>query len=78
MLIILLQIDGHNDNRMTNKELLEKSVKFANFLQRYGIKIGDRIAIASENRIDWLIPACSTFYIGAILVPYNPSYTERK
>lgn len=74
----VLIIDGHNDNRMTNKELLEKSVKFANFLQRYGIKIGDRIAIASENRIDWLIPACSTFYIGAILVPYNPSYTEHE
>ncbi|XP_029176537.1 4-coumarate--CoA ligase 1-like isoform X2 [Nylanderia fulva] len=72
----VLIIDGHSGNRMTNKELLEKSVKFANFLQRYGIKIGDRISIASENRIDWLIPACATFYIGAILAPYNPLYTE--
>ncbi|CAL1674115.1 unnamed protein product [Lasius platythorax] len=74
----VLIIDGHNGNRMTNKELLEKSVKFANFLQRYGIKIGDRISIASENRIDWLVPACATFYIGAILAPYNPLYTEHE
>lgn len=72
----VLLIDGHNGNQVTNKELLEKSVKFANFLQKNGIKIGDRIAIASENRIDWLIPAYATFYIGAILAPYNPLYTE--
>lgn len=73
-----MQIDGYNGNRMTGKELLEKSVKFANFLQKYGIKVGDRISIVSENRIDYLIPVCATFYIGAILAPYNPLYTERK
>lgn len=63
---------------MTNKEILEKSVKFANFLQKNGIKIGDRVSIAAENRIDWLVPVCATFYIGAILAPYNPLYTECK
>ncbi|KAL6423059.1 hypothetical protein ACFW04_010502 [Cataglyphis niger] len=72
----VLLIDGHNGNRLTGKELLERSVKFANFLQKYGIKIGDRISIVSENRIDYLIPVCATFYIGAILAPYNPAYTE--
>lgn len=72
----VLIIDGHNDNQMTNKEIIEKSVKFANFLQKNGIKIGDRVSIAAENRIDWLVPVCATFYIGAILAPYNPLYTE--
>lgn len=74
----VLLIDGYNGNRMTGKELLEKSVKFANFLQKYGIKVGDRISIVSENRIDYLIPVCATFYIGAILAPYNPLYTEHE
>lgn len=63
---------------MTNKDLLEKSVKFANFLQKNGVKIGDRISIASENRIDWLVAICATYYIGAIFAPYNPLYTECK
>jgi len=63
---------------MTYRELLEKSVKIANFLQRFGIKIGDRISIASENHLNWLIPACASFYLGAIVAPYNPMYTECK
>ncbi|XP_077261882.1 luciferin 4-monooxygenase [Temnothorax americanus] len=69
-------IDGPTGNRMTYRELLEKSVKFANFLQKCGIKIGDRIGIASENRLNWLIPACASFYLGAIVAPYNPMYTD--
>ncbi|TGZ49724.1 luciferin 4-monooxygenase [Temnothorax longispinosus] len=69
-------IDGPTGNRMTYRELLEKSVKFANFLQKYGIKIGDRIGIATENRLNWLIPVCASFYLGAIVAPYNPMYTE--
>lgn len=69
-------IDGSTGNQMTCRELLEKSVKLAKFLQRYGIKIGDRIAIATENRLNFLISACAISYLGAILAPYNPSYTE--
>lgn len=61
---------------MTNKELLEKSIKLATFLQRRGMKIGDRISIATENRVDWLIPACASLYFGGIVTPYNPMYTE--
>ncbi|XP_018364960.1 PREDICTED: 4-coumarate--CoA ligase 1-like [Trachymyrmex cornetzi] len=69
-------IDGPTGNQMTCRELLEKSVKLAKFLQRYGIKIGDRIAIATENRLNWLIPGCAISYLGAIIAPYNPSYRE--
>ncbi|XP_011864960.1 PREDICTED: 4-coumarate--CoA ligase 1-like [Vollenhovia emeryi] len=69
-------IDGPTGTRMTYRRLLTESIKFANFLQRYGIKIGDRIGIATENRLDWLIPVCASFYLGAIVAPYNPSYTE--
>lgn len=63
---------------MTYRELLEKSVKFANFLQKHGVKIGDTIGIATENRLNWLIPVCASFYIGAVIAPYNPVYTECK
>ncbi|KAG5318642.1 LUCI monooxygenase, partial [Pseudoatta argentina] len=56
-------IDGSTGNQMTCRELLERSVKLAKFLQRYGIKIGDRIAIATENRLNWLIPGCAISYL---------------
>ncbi|XP_014488571.1 PREDICTED: 4-coumarate--CoA ligase 1-like isoform X2 [Dinoponera quadriceps] len=77
MVSLKLEIDGcNNDYRLTYRDLLEKSVKLAKFMQRYGIKIGDRIAIVSENRLEWLIALCATLYIGAIFAPYNPTYTE--
>ncbi|XP_011688628.1 PREDICTED: 4-coumarate--CoA ligase 1-like [Wasmannia auropunctata] len=69
-------IDGLTGNRMTYKELLQKSVKFAKFLQKSGIKIGDTIGIATENRLDWFIPVYASCYLGAIIAPYNPMYTE--
>ncbi|KYN03080.1 Luciferin 4-monooxygenase [Cyphomyrmex costatus] len=67
---------GPTGNEITCRELLEKSVKLANFLQTYGIKIGDRIAIATENQLNWLIAGCAISYLGAILSPYNPLYKE--
>ncbi|KAL0128138.1 hypothetical protein PUN28_003409 [Cardiocondyla obscurior] len=69
-------IDGPTGKRITYREILEKSVKLANFLQRYGIKIGDRIGIATENQLNWIIAVCASYYLGAIVAPYNPMYTE--
>ncbi|XP_011688645.1 PREDICTED: luciferin 4-monooxygenase-like [Wasmannia auropunctata] len=69
-------IDGSTGNRMTYRELLQKSVKFAKFLQKIGIKIGDTIGIATENRLNWFIPVYASIYLGAIVAPYNPIYTE--
>ncbi|KAL0128142.1 hypothetical protein PUN28_003409 [Cardiocondyla obscurior] len=71
-------IDGPTGKRITYREILEKSVKLANFLQRYGIKIGDRIGIATENQLNWIIAVCASYYLGAIVAPYNPMYTECK
>ncbi|XP_011688648.1 PREDICTED: luciferin 4-monooxygenase-like [Wasmannia auropunctata] len=69
-------IDGPTGNQITYRELLQKSVKFAKFLQKFGIKIGDRIGISTENRLNWLIPVYASYYIGATVAPYNPMYTE--
>ncbi|XP_011706942.1 PREDICTED: uncharacterized protein LOC105462108, partial [Wasmannia auropunctata] len=69
-------IDGPTGNQMTYRELLQKSVKFAKFLQEFGIKIGDRIGIAAENRLNWFIPVYASCYLGAIVAPYNSMYTD--
>lgn len=72
------QIDGSTGKKITFKEIHEKSVKMANFLQRHGITVGDRICIVAENRMDWVIPLYATIYLGAIVTAYNPAYTECK
>lgn len=72
----VILVDGPTGAQVTHKQLLQDSIKFANFLQRRGVKIGDKIGIACENRLDWFIPAFATYYLGAILAPYNPAYTD--
>lgn len=60
------------------KELNELSDKFANALQNYGVKKGDRIL--------FLLPTCPQFFIayfgalkaGAITIPLNPLYTAKE
>lgn len=63
---------------ITYKELNELSDKFANALQHYGIKKGDRIL--------FMLPTCTQFFIayfgalkaGAITIPLNPLYTAKE
>ena len=60
------------------RELNELSDRFANALQHYGIKKGDRIL--------FMLPTCTQFFIayfgalkaGAITIPLNPLYTVKE
>ena len=60
------------------RELNELSDRFANALQHYGIKKGDRIL--------FMLPTCTQFFIayfgalkaGAISIPLNPLYTVKE
>jgi long-chain acyl-CoA synthetase len=60
------------------QELNELSDRFANALQHYGIKKGDRIL--------FMLPTCTQFFIayfgalkaGAITIPLNPLYTVKE
>lgn len=74
----IVQVNVETGDEYSNKYVLEKSIILANFMKNYGIHIEDRITLASENHMNYIIAMCSTLFIGATFAPLNPAYTERE
>ena len=60
--------------RWTWKEFDERVDQLAAGLLSLGIAKGDRVAIWSPNRFEWLLTQFATARIGAVLVNINPAY----
>lgn len=60
--------------RYTYYDLDREVDAFASGLLSLGIQTGDRVAVWSPNRPEWLIAQFATARIGAILVTINPAY----
>jgi fatty-acyl-CoA synthase len=60
--------------RWTWSRFLAEVDAFAAGLSRLGLVQGDRVAIWSPNRIEWLITQFATARMGLILVNINPAY----
>jgi long-chain acyl-CoA synthetase len=56
---------------LTYKETREQVYKVAAGLIALGIKKGDRVALLSESRTDWVISELGVLYAGAISVPLS-------
>ena len=56
---------------ITYKETKEQAYKVAAGLMALGIKKGDRIALLSESRTDWVISELGILHAGAINVPLS-------
>jgi long-chain acyl-CoA synthetase len=56
---------------ITYKETKEQVYKVAAGMMALGIKKGDRIALLSESRTDWVISELGVIYTGAISVPLS-------
>lgn len=63
---------------MSFKEVYEQAKKLANYLQRLGLKKGDRVAIMLPNCPQSVIGYYGTLLAGGIVVQTNPLYTERE
>lgn len=72
----IFEIDAETGQFQTNGDILEKSVKLAEILKRRNIKVEDKISIAAENHRNWFVAALAGIYVGAVIAPLNPSYTE--
>ena len=59
---------------LTWHQLREQADRFAAGLLSLGIRRGNRVAIWSPNRVEWIIAQFGTARIGAILVNINPAY----
>ncbi len=66
----------HEDRRISYAEHHELVASTARFLvERYGVGHGDRVAIFSENRPEWIISYWATVSLGAIATALNGWWT---
>ena len=63
---------------MSCSELERSSDAFAAALADLGIKKGDRVALCLPNCPQFLVAQYGAWKIGAIICPFNPTYTERE
>jgi len=66
------------DRAMTYREVGEHSRAFAAWLQKSGIKKGERIAIMLPNVLQYPIAMFGAFRAGLVVVNTNPLYTARE
>ncbi|KAL0103066.1 hypothetical protein PUN28_018399 [Cardiocondyla obscurior] len=72
------QINPHTAKEQTFQHILDASRKLASYLKRKGVKTNDAIAVCSENNLEFCIPVCAAFFLGAVACPLNPLYSERE
>jgi long-chain acyl-CoA synthetase len=74
--VFLLEKKNNKYIGATYKEIHEKVCYFAAGLLEMGIQKGDRIALLSEGRNDWVISELGILYAGAVNVPLSVRLTE--
>lgn len=62
---------------VTFKELSKKIEVFSQALQKIGIGKGDKVAILSENRPEWVIADVATMLVGGIVVPLHTTFNPK-
>jgi fatty-acyl-CoA synthase len=60
--------------RKSYRALWNDTTAIACGLLAYGVRIGDRVAIWSPNRYEWVVLQFATARVGAVLVNINPAY----
>jgi long-chain acyl-CoA synthetase len=63
--------------KITNGEFRDSVSRFAAGLTALGVRRGDRIAIVSESRPEWVITDFACLCLGAITVPMFPTFTPK-
>lgn len=58
---------------ITYGELAQRVQTFASGLSQMGVQKGDRVALLSENRPEWVIADLAALSLGAIVVPIYPT-----
>ena len=67
------------ESRLTYAEHAEQVAALAHALrEEYGVRPGDRVAIAAANHPGWVLTFWATVSIGAIAVAYNAWWSERE
>jgi len=71
-----LSKSGGQYRGLSSQQTLTTVASLAAALSRRGIDRGDRVAILSENRVEWALTDYAVLAIGAVLVPIYPTLLE--
>ncbi|GAC80184.1 fatty-acyl-CoA synthase [Gordonia malaquae] len=71
-------IDASVDRQWTYREFRRDVRALAAGLLRLGVNPGDRVALWSPNRFEWVLTQFAAAEIGAVLVVINPSYRRHE
>ena len=71
-------VSVHQQYRVTYAEFWQQVEEVAKSFLAINIKKGDRVAILSPNRFEWVLVQYATARIGAILVNINPAYQSNE
>lgn len=59
------------DTVLTYRELFDLSARFAGYLDRSGLRPGDRVGIYMHNELEWLPALLGIWRAGGVAVPFN-------
>src|SRR5512147_1032970 len=62
--------------RFTYRDLMSSIASASRALSGLGVEKGDRVALLSENRPEWMIAYLTAVSLGAVVVPLDAQYTE--
>lgn len=62
---------------MTYAEWGEKVEAFSSALKHFGVDEGDRVAIISNNRVEWAIASFATYHRGGVYVPMYEAQLQK-
>jgi len=68
----------HLYQNITWNELQSHVIKISAFLRQFGIKKGDRVALLSENRPEWVFADLAVLSLGAVVVPIYPTSSPKE
>lgn len=69
---------NHQYQNITWNELQSHVIKISASLRQFGIKRGDRVALLSENRPEWVYADLAILSVGAVVVPLYPTSSPKE
>ena len=70
--------EGEQYRKHTYAELIQIVASVARALSQQGIAKGDRVAILSENRPEWVFAYLAVTSLGAVVVPMDAQLTDKE
>ena len=74
--IAFRMVEGEREERFTYAEVDRYSARVASFLNRSGVRAGNRVLLISENRPEWGMSYFGILRAGGTAVPVDPELSE--